>query len=238
MVAAPALALVAANSVNSSSIVDSSILTRDIKRNAINSSRIRDYSIRKEDIHSGSINKYKLTSNSVNTYKIEDGTIKNADISGSAAISDSKINYSIKTGYLSIPVAELSPHRGNYDYYKANFLFMYSGFGIFYAPARLPQGAVVTKLRYNFKDSSGPNDTAAKLYRFSNSNPNNTGTMALLSTVSMANSSSWRSLSIAAISDATIDNNNYAYVVEVYLSGTGVTAGNIVIEYTYTTPGR
>ncbi len=41
MAAAPALALMAANSVNSSSIVDRSIQTRDIKRNTINSSRIR-----------------------------------------------------------------------------------------------------------------------------------------------------------------------------------------------------
>ncbi len=257
MVALPALAAVAANTVNSSSIVDGSIKTRDIKRNAINSSRIRDYSIRKEDIHSGSINKYKLTSNAVNTYKIQDGQVKsddiadravnsakiadnsvtNADISPGAAISDSKISYSTKTGYLSIPAAAFNPRRETYDYYQANFISMDSGSGYFYAPVQLPQGAVITKLRYNALDNDGVDYTSARIYRFDNFDAGTMHVMAFLTTGVTADSISWQSLSTTAISNATVDNDSYAYVVEVFLDGSGVYAGNTVIEYTYTSPG-
>jgi len=228
MVAAPVIASVSANSVGTYHIKDNSILNKDIRPNKISSSRIKNNTILNRDIHA----------NVISSSRIRNGTIANADISGSAAISDSKISYSTKTGHLSIPVAELSPAREYYDYYKVNSLYMDTGLGWFYAPVQLPQGAVITKLRYNAYDNTGSYYTSTWLYEISNSNPNHSNEMAKLTTQSTANSSSWRPLSTTTISYATIDNKNYAYALAVYLGGPGsLYAGNIVIEYTYTTPG-
>ena len=256
MAAAPALALMAANSVNSSSIVDRSIQTRDIKRNAINSSRIRDYSIRKEDIHSGSINKYKLTSNAVNTYKIEDGSVKNqdiansavnsakiadssitnADISPSAAISDSKISYDTnKTGYLSISPGAFSPESDDTDYYRNHVsLTLDTGsYGWFYASVELPDGAVVTKLRYTAKDNIGGEETAAQMFRVAHSDQTSEQ-MAIAETSGLGSSTSWRTVSDSNITNPVIDNNAYSYVVRIFFSDpANLWGGNVVIDYTY-----
>ncbi len=256
MVALPALAAVAANSVNSSSIIDGAVRTRDIKRNAINSSRIRDYSIRKEDIHSGSINKYKLTSNSVNTYKIQDGQVKsadiadgavnsakiangsitNADISGSAAISDSKISYDTnKTGYLSISPGAFSPESDNTDYYRNHMsLTLDSGsYGWFYAPVELPGGAVVTKLRYTAIDNDDGEETAAQMFRVAHSDQT-TDQMANAGTFGLGSSPSWRTVSDSNITNPTIDNNLYTYVVRIFFSDpVSLWGGNVVVDYTY-----
>jgi len=241
--AAPALALVAANSVNSSSVIDRSIKTRDIKRNAINSSRIRNYSIRKEDIHSGSINKYKLTSSSVNTYKIQDGSILNRDISGSAAISDSKISYSTKTGHLTISALMVSPYImfGSSDSRNGD------GFGniwatgpasqYFAAPVRLPEGAVVVNFSARLFDNSPTYRAKAVLWR--QDSESSITDMATAETTFGGTSVSWQTKTAPSISSSTIDNSK-AYFLLLYLDGRAGDATQFSyaeITYEYTTPG-
>ena len=266
IVAAPALALVAANSVNSSSIVDRSIRTRDIKRNAINSSRIRNHTIRKEDIHSGSINKYKLTSGSVNTYKIldgsilnrdiangavnsskiNDGSVVNADISAGAAISDSKISYdTTKTGHLSIPPSAFAPETQSNSYMQKDGFYLYTtaaGIQGFFAPVQLPHGAKVTKVTFEVYDNHGTYSLTCQLRRRSASG----GTTSLQSLASRGTSAasaigSWQNLedtSIVAGRDV-VDNINYSYFLEAEFSGNSINvrAGRVLIEYTHTSPG-
>ncbi len=203
MVAAPVVASVTANSVGSSDIIDGSIRTRDIKRNAVNSSRIRNYSIRKEDIHSGSINKYKLTSNSVNTYKIANGTITNADVSGSAAISDSKIGYSTKTRHYSMAPASFWPAG-----FAPDGSYLTPPGNILYAPVNLPDGATVTNLLLAAYDN-GSNDAAATLMRTDKSE----NADALVSVQTNGTDPNPREFSSSAVTNPVIDNANYSYYV-------------------------
>ncbi len=239
MVAAPALAYMAANSVNSSSIVDGSIRTRDIKRDAVNSSRIKNYSIRKEDIHSGSINKYKLTSNSVNTYKIANGTITDADISGSAAIADSKISYSTKTKYLSVPVAAFSPIYGDtYDGWFAGYMYATSGGSnaFFLAPVNLPHGALVTNVRFILYDDSASSDHWVNLWRIL---PD--GSMTQMATaVTSGKTTAWQTVDDNTISgNRAVDNSRDAYMIGLRLDGTEqfkIRTRHVIITYKVSGP--
>ena len=226
MVALPALAAVAANSVNSSSIVDGSIKTRDIKRNAITTSRIKNHTIRKEDIHSGSINKYKLTSGSVNTYKILDGSIKDADISGSAAIDDSKIGYSTKTRHFSIAPGTLWPGGAASD---GSFLTPPGPNMI--APVNLPDGAKVTNLLLAAYDN-GPTDTTAKLMRTDRSENADT----LVSVKTTGTGPNPREFSSSTVTNPVIDNAKYSYYVLITTSGAGMRLDGIFITYQVTGP--
>ena len=265
MVAAPVVATVTANSVGSSDIIDGSIRTRDIKRNAINSSRIRNYSIRKEDIHSGSINKYKLTSNAVNTYKIEDGSVRNqdiahsavdsakiadgsitnADIAGGAAISDSKISYdTAKTGHLSIPPSAFIPENQNntYSHNSGNYLYSTAtGAKYFFAPVYLPDAAKITKATFEIFDANSSYRLAGVLARRNTSGSSTSiYIMASASTSNPFSIPQWQQLADTSISYDVVDNSNYSYFVQLFFYGNtaNVRAGRVLIEYTYTIPGR
>ena len=216
MVAMPAVALMA-NSVGTREIKNHSIRSADIRNKAVTTDRIAPRAVKR-----GKIGKRAISTEHVNY------------------LNDSKIRYSTKTGYLSIPVAALIPITKNYDYAKSSgYLYMQTGVGTFHAPVQLPQGAAITKIRFNAYDN-GSNYTYAKLRRISNANAANTDPMATLTTIGTLNSISWRRISTTAIAYKTVDNNNYAYRVEVHLSGPGsssLRAGNIVIEYSYASPG-
>jgi len=263
MVAAPVIASVSANSVGTYHIKDNSILNRDIAPNKISSSRIKDYTIVKEDIHSASINKYKLVTGAVNSAKILDGSILDRDIANgavntskiedgavnSAKIEDGAVNsakikdgaikdegLSTKKGYLSITPAALSAIQDGYDYSKHSTVRINSGtVASFYAPVQLPDGAVVTKLRYSAFDNNGGvlEYTSAMLTRVRHSDQV-AQNRATASTNGLASSTSWRIVSDSTISNPIIDNNTYAYYIKVYLSDpSNLFGGNIVIEYTY-----
>ncbi len=229
MVAAPALAVMAANTVNSSSIVDGSIRTRDIRRNAITTSRIRDYSIRKEDIHSGSINKYKLTSNSVNTYKIADGTIKDADISPSAAISDSKIGYSTKTRHYSLAPAA----------FAVNIVPALADDGSFLrplattmtAPVNLPDGASVTNLLFAAYDNASDDATATLMRTDRSENAD-----VLVSVHTTGTGASPREFSSSSVTNPVIDNANYSYYVMINTQNGDERIDGVFITYQVTGP--
>jgi hypothetical protein len=213
MLTVPAMAYVAANQVVSSSIKDGSILNRDIRGNVISSSRIKDGTLLNRDIDE----------NVISSSRIRNGTISDSDLSR-------------KKAYLSIPVAAMSPTIDNYDYGKGTRLFLVNGSnGFFLAPVWLPQGARITKLRYNCLDNGGVY-TKARLYRVATSDPNSSSLLAEASTISLANSPSWRVLTDGTITNPAVNNNSYAYVVEVFLGGPGpdtLEASTVVIEYTY-----
>ncbi len=54
-----------------------------------------------------------------------------------------------------------------------------------------------------------------------------------------SNTGAWQEITDLSINFATINNNSHAYYVNVLIdrSGTLIRAGNIVIEYSYTSPG-
>ncbi|HEB12806.1 MAG TPA: hypothetical protein ENI11_03915 [Actinobacteria bacterium] len=213
MVAMPALALMA-NSVG----------TREIKNHSIRSADIRNKAVTTDRIAPRAVKRGKIGKRAIRTEHIK-------------YIGDSKIRYSRKTGYLSIPVSALVPLEDGYNYERGFNLHMIAGAGQFQAPVYLPQGAVVTKVRYNYKDDVIGKDTSIELSRVNNLN-NSVDSMAGPPPAS-SDSPAWQVLTYSSINYATINNNSYAYYVFVWLSGadTDLRAGNIVINYTYTSPG-
>ncbi len=213
MVAMPALALMA-NSVGTKEIKDHSIRSADIRNKAVTTDRIAPRAVKR-----GKIGKRAIRTEHVQY------------------INDSKIRYSRKTGYLSIPVSALVPFEDGYDYERGFNLRMIAGAGQFQAAVYLPQGAVVTKVRYSHKDDVIGKDTFVELSRVNNLN-NSVDSMAGPPPTSV-DSPTWQVQTRSNINYATINNNSYAYYVFVWLSGadTDLRAGNIVIDYTYTSPG-
>ena len=223
MAAAPALAALAANSVDSAAIVDGQVKTRDIRKRAVTAK--------------------KIARGAVRSAQIQNGSIMNADIAANAAIDDSKINYATKTGYLSIPPAAFSPLNESYVYSIGETGFYVTGgtpSGSFYAPIQLPSGAVLKKLTYTSQDNSGASFTSATIARAKNSSPASLPGLAFVTTQGQPNSAAWQQRETSNITDPTIDNATYSYSLRVFLGdnlANGIEAGPVVIEYTYTTPG-
>jgi len=223
MLAAPVIASVTANSVTSTHIKDNTILNRDIAPNKISSSRIKNYTILREDIHSASITKWKLVTGAVTSAKIEDGTIRDTDLS-------------TKKGYVSLSVSAFNEGENGYNFTRSSVLSFTSGGGWFYANVQLPQGAVITKLRYTAWDNNaaGGQYTNALLRRIPHSDPASYYAMAEATTDGAPSSSSYRIFTDTSITNPAVDNNANSYQVRVYLAGpTNLEAGNVVIEYTY-----
>jgi len=246
-----AVPVIAIGYLTGADILDGSIGARDLKSGSVNSSKIRDYTVRKIDI----------AKDAVNSIKIQDGAIKNADIAVGASISASKINKygfdadlldgkhassfallghshdTTKTGYLSIPVTELSPIDESYAYYKRNVLYMNTGSADFYGAVHLPQSAEIKKLTYSVADNTDTAFTQAKLQRISSADPGSVTELASVSTSGAVSSPAWNQISTTTIGSPIIDNNSFSYVINVYLSGptSSLAAGPIVIEYSYTT---
>ena len=215
MVAMPAMALIA-NSVGTREIQDHSIRSRDLRNKAVTTDRIAPRAVKR-----GKIGKRAIRTEHV------------------SYMSDSKIRYSTKTGYLSIPVSEFSPISNSYDYGKGNVLYMNSGSGSFYATVHLPQAAVIKKFKFATADNTDTAYVRARLRRITNSNPGVTSDLASIDTSGQANSAAWIQQSTSSIISPTVDNNTFSYVVTVYLGGptTFLAAGPVVIEYTYSSPG-
>lgn len=224
MTAAPALAALAANSVDSAAIIDGQVKTRDIRQRAVTTK--------------------KIALGAVRSAQIQNRSIMNADIAANAAIADSKINYATKTGHLSIPPAAFSPLENNNYVYSIgeNSFYLTSGTasGSFYAPLQLPSGAVLKKLTYTCQDDYSASYTEVRIARSNNAAPASLPGLAFVNTQGLPNSPSWRQIATSNITSPIIDNATYSYSVSVYLGGQisdGIVAGPIVIEYTYTTPG-
>ncbi len=264
MMALPALAVLAANTVNSAAIINGQVRTPDladgavtsakikngqVKRadlrlgsvasgriadNAVTTAKIRNGHVRSADIAIGAVLSGRIANNAITSAKIRNGQIKNIDIAPSAAISDSKISYdTTKTGYLSISPSTMNPYQSSYNFARGpTKLTMNTGGGYFYAPVNLPHGAIITKLRYYAFDNVAAS-TFAQLYR-----QHNTGGGAVqLATSGTSINSGVKQALVDSTIGIQIDNDNFTYAVEVYLSGTGVDALNTIIEYAYSSPG-
>ncbi len=212
MVAMPALALVA-NSVGTREIKNHSIRSADIRNKAVTTDRIAPRAVKR-----GKIGKKAIRTEHVNY------------------IADSKIRYSKKTSYLSIPVAAFAPNSKGLDYVRSTSIRLMTGTGSFYAPVELPQNAVVTKFTYHHKDDTLSGHTYAKLTRVKHGQVT---VDDMANPGASANFGGWKSKSDESIAYNPILNNTHAYYVYVYMNyaSDSLRAGTIVIEYTYTSPG-
>ncbi len=213
--------------VTSPKIRDRSILNRDMANNIISSAKIRDGAILNRDMANGI----------VSSAKIKNGTIGDVDIAADAGISESKIKYATKTGYLTIPAAALRPVDSS-TAYDGSFLHIYatgSGAADFVAPVYLPDNAEIQAVRYDVYDDS-VYDSTAYLSR-SGASPGSAETMATLA--SSGSSAVWRTFTDSTVAYPMIDNDSRQYVVSIELrgeAGPDLSAGRVTIEYTYAAP--
>ena len=212
MVAMPALALMA---------------------NSVGTNEIRDHSIRSADIRNKAVTTDRIAPRAVRRGKIAKRAIRNEHIYN---IGDSKIRYSTKTGYLTIPVAALTPYSDDTDYTRSSSLRLISGGENFYAAVYLSQNAVVKRFTYHHLDNTTSGYTYAKLKR---RKLDQSSTTKMADSNDSADGSLWTSKSDSSIEYNPVDNSSYAYYVEVSINfaSTNLRAGDIVIEYTYSSPG-
>ncbi len=233
MVAMPAMAVLAArNSVGRRQIINGEVTYRDIAKNAVRTGKIAPKAVRYGKIADGAVRGNHIKDGHVKSADIGDGSIKNADIASGAAISESKIKYFTKIGYLSIPAAALTRDIDG-AFTRSDTL---SGGGTFHAPVNLPNGAKVTRFQYKHFDNSGfYTDSGLRMVV-----SNNSVGYSMAGTNPSGNAGFWQTAVDTTIDYSTIDNLNNAYYVIVNLTGTNtdLKAGNILIEYTYTSPGH
>lgn len=222
MSAAPVLAaaVIAANSVNSPAIINGQVKTVDLGKGAVTAKKIKK--------------------GAVTGAKIRNRTIKNADIAAAAAIADSKIKYSTKTKYLSIPAVAFVPAKNDLVYQKAGngWLAAYPGSGaaIFCAPVSLPDGAKIIELEYEYLDNHATHYTQAELFV---SATDGYSSMALVQSSGPFASPDWQTGSDGTITRPDINNLKYDYYVMLRLhelAGSQLKAARVLIAYQVTGP--
>lgn len=139
------------------------------------------------------------------------------------------------TKYLSISArGGFVPHEDDGSF--ANCFpntFAWSGVGDsrFYAMVNLPQGAMVSRLTYHFWRGAPTVETRADLFR--QPVPATTTRTAMATVISTSSDSGHTSRSDSSISNATIDNENFTYYMEVDLPQAGqMCTDGVVIRYT------
>jgi hypothetical protein len=196
-----------------------------LANNAVTSVKIKD----------GTIVEADLANNAVTTGKIKDGTIVGSDINNATDLTAANFFYhSPKTRYWSIAGSDFAPRDETHTYTKVSN-YLTSTIYTFTTPVHLPHGARVTKTRVYYWDSSAANDFNVRLSRVTLATIY-ISEMALVTTSSAF--SGWRTGEDTSISDATIDNNQYAYQLYLYnMNGTtNHRLGGVVIEYTVPNP--
>jgi hypothetical protein len=121
------------------------------------------------------------------------------------------------TAYLTIPASAFTPHEDGYDFQNDGRYLKHfdgpsggNGRGWYLAPVNLPNGAVVTKMTFYYRDNSTA-DGVARLQR-----TNLAGGYENMASVDTSGgwSAPWyKSKSTTAIGHAQIDNSRYAYWV-------------------------
>ncbi len=87
MLALPALAVVAANSVNSGAIINGQVRTPDLAGNAVTSAKIKNGQVKRGDIALGAVVSGRIADGAVTTAKIRNGHVRTADIAMGAVAS-------------------------------------------------------------------------------------------------------------------------------------------------------
>ncbi len=224
MLALPALAVVAANSVDSSAIINGQVKTPDLAGNAVTSAKIKNGQVKKADIAVGAVASGRIANSAVTSAKIRNGTIISADVN---SIRDSKIRYSTKTRHLGLSMAAFTPMTNQFNYVNFGFGMM-SESGAFIAPVSLPDGARVTRLRATYIDTSPTGNLQVGLFRYNYPGVSRQDMSNVLT--SSGTSGNWRHLIDNTINFAVIDNVNNSYFVMV-TTGPGLGIGKALVTY-------
>jgi len=235
IMAAPALSTIFAAS--------GSVNTKAIVKNAVTSAKIKDKTIKNADIASGAaiaaikINRVGLNADQLDGKHASDFVAKNGDtMTGPLTAAD--FNYGgPRTRYLSISAISFQPVWSSQVWNSQNRDLKATGSsGEFVASANLPDGAIVTELRYTVFDNSPLLGVGAYLYRRSDAGP-----VDLISATTLSvDSGSFQTQPGAVSPDfATIDNANYSYFVSLFVNsaaGADIRANRVRIKYTVTSP--
>lgn len=112
MLALPALAVVAANTVNSSAIINGQVKTPDLAGDAVTSAKIRNGQVKRSDIALGAIVSGRLADGAVTTAKIRNGHVRTADIAAGAVLSGRIANGAVTSAKIrngTITNADIAP---------------------------------------------------------------------------------------------------------------------------------
>lgn len=145
------------------------------------------------------------------------------------------VSWAPQTGYLSIPSAAFRPLQDGYDFTNnENRLMNVDGTSDYYfAPVYLPHGATVTRMTFYWYDNQTDYNGTATLFR---KDLNNLSSSAVSMASVSSGSGGFGSSSTTAITNPTIDNSRYAYVLQWELETSSIWGYAVVIEYTYTGP--
>lgn len=249
--ATPALSTLfaAPGSVNAKAILNSAVKTKKIANNAVTSAKIKNGSIVDADIAAGAaISAAKINRSGLNADLLDGknsadfvGTAGNQTINGSLAVNDITYN-SIKTGYLTIPPAGMTPNSAgpNVGIFTGVAYATSVETGFVQAGVYLPDGAVITELRAAVLDNHS-GTINVELWRAPASGDTVLLPPATLASVqSTGPSASWVTLTDNSIAGATVDNANYTYYVLAGFYGNGgasLELGPIRITYQYQSAG-
>jgi hypothetical protein len=169
----------------------------------------------------------------------------NIETSGDYKYSSSKTYYKNIPPHAFNPIDNETPDAKYEisDYTGSLNITAYSGLQTVFmvAPVDLPQGAVVTKLTYFYYDNSPSEGMFHEAWLRRQYLPNDLplSTMAQIPFGVSGDSSTMQSISDTTISNATIDNQNYMYMVYANYGVSGVSTGlafyGLQIEYTMDT---
>ncbi len=87
MMAVPALAVLAANTVNSAAIINGQVRTPDLAGNAVTSAKIKNGQVKRSDIALGAVVSGRIADGAVTTAKIRNGHVRTADIAMGAVVA-------------------------------------------------------------------------------------------------------------------------------------------------------
>ena len=138
--------------------------------------------------------------------------VGNAEFTGNL-IADKLVYSTPRTHYFSVSSAAFVP-RNNVDYYNSGGMggaYITTGSNSLVASADLPHGAVVTRLTVYFNDTSSY-DMNVTLYRLSLTG----NAYSQLAELSSSGTSGYYSLTDTTISNPTINNIGYGYLINAY----------------------
>jgi hypothetical protein len=168
------------------------------------------------------------------------------DVNGDVKVNGAIIMGS-QTRHLSIPGVGFTPvDHANYSSVKDGHGIAIQNDGSLFdsmtagAMVNLPDGAVVTRVRANVTDDDDDDSKNINVFLLRKGLNGSVGSESIMSSVSSSTKGNNILLSTTSISNATIDNDNFSYYIEVTTSAAG-SAGTwklytVIIDYTVTTP--
>lgn len=160
-------------------------------------------------------------------------------VSGAYAIKASVANNVVyspaKTSYLSFNPSGFLPCNDTYDWSSNWARISHDGIGslCLLGNINLPHGATVVSVEFNIYDA----DAGLDLTSFSLRRTTDTDGSSAMASGTSTGSAGWQAITDNTISLATIDNQNYAYILYAFLpASTTIRVGNVHIEYTITSP--